>query len=245
LKRSTVFLGVFIILASSFLIEYYTNTRFPTNDLVVSHVPELEVGRVHRFSYVHKLVDVGTTTYILTKKQGDMYTLESSSDVMTESGRIQLESNFIFDEWFKPKSYILNVDQNGELDEIEVNFTENKVVSKVTVANETVTLSDEFPETAYMVENNMPGFWEILLLSSDLDMGARYTVKVYIPQGGTLFDLQFYVQNDPKTITVEGQQLSCIVIQESTLDLRFYIYDGKMVQMRNEDQDIIFTRLDD
>jgi hypothetical protein len=243
LKRSYVIAGVFIILASTFLIEYYTNTRFPTQEIIISNVPELEIGRVHTFSYEHELELVGTYSYTITSKQGDLYTLVSSTDVTVEAGSIQLESSFVFDEQYKPEEYILTVDQDGDINEFEVSFTGGNVVSNVTFANETVTLSEEFPEGAYLVENNMPGFWEILLLSSDLDIGARYTAQVYIPQGGTLFELEFYVQNDPQTITVEGKQLSCTIIQESKLDLKFYLYNGEMVQMRNNDQDIIFTRL--
>jgi hypothetical protein len=88
----------------------------------------------------------------------------------------------------------------------------------------------------------MPGLWEIFLLSAELEIGTRYNAHAYIPQGGTLFSLEFYVQNSPQTITYNGQQLSCTVIQENTLDLRFYFYEGEMIQMRNDDQDITFTK---
>lgn len=243
MKRSYIIAGVFIILASTFLIEYYTNTRFPTQAMVISGVPELIIGVEHVFSYAHELEDVGTASYTITGRQGDYYTLVSSTDVSSDEGRIQLEGTYVFDTQFNPESYSLHVDHEGEVNDIEVVFTGGNVVSTVSLENDTVTLSEEFPEGAVLLENNMPGFWEILLLSTDLEMGARYKIQAYIPQGGAVFDLEFYVQNDPKTITVEGEQLSCTVIQETTLDLRFYLFEGEMVQMRNIDQDNIFTRL--
>ena len=243
MKRSYVIAGVFLILASTFAIEYYTNTRFPTQGLVIAGVPELEVGVEHAFTYQHELDFVGTYSYTVTGKQGGLYSLVSSTDVSSEAGRIQLEGSFVFDEQYRPVEYTLNVDQDGEINIIDVSFTGGNVVSAVTFANKTVTLSEEFPEGAYLTENNMPGFWEIFLLSAELETGARYAAQVYIPQGGTMFDLEFYVQNNPQTITVEGQQFSCTVIQETTLDLRFYLYEGEMIQMRNEDQDVTFTKI--
>jgi hypothetical protein len=89
----------------------------------------------------------------------------------------------------------------------------------------------------------MPGIWEMFLIAAELEIGERYTADVYIPQGGTVFDLELYVNNNPQTITVDDERLSCTVIQETTLDLRFYMYEGKLVQMRNDDQDLIFTRI--
>ena len=243
MKRSYAVAGIIIILASTFLIEYYTNTRFPTHDYRLVGVPELEIGETRTFSYTRALDQVGTYSYTISGKQDGLYTMDSVTDVSFEGERIILEGSFVFDEMFKPREYVLVVDQGGSSNEINVTFSDGNVVSTVTLQNDTVTLSDEFPSTAYMTENNMPGFWEILLISADLEMGARYSAEVYIPQGGVLFDLEFYVQNDPQSINVGGEQLSCTVVQETTLDLRFYLCEGELVQMRNDDQDLIFTRI--
>ena len=142
-----------------------------------------------------------------------------------------------------PKDYMLIVEQGGESNIIHVEFTGGEVVSEVTLENETITLSDEFPVSGFMTENNMPGVWEVLLLSGDLEQGARYAAQAYIPQGGAVFDLEFYVQSDTQNIFIDGEEVPCIVVQESTLDLRFYLSEGRLVQMRNDDQDLVFTRI--
>jgi hypothetical protein len=223
-------------------IEYYTNTSFPTKDLEIAQVTELKIGEEHVFSYLHELELVGTYRYIVTQKQQDLYTLVSNTDISTNEGVIKLDSIFFFDDHYKPAEYILKVNQNSDSSIINVTFTGNNVISVVKFANETVTLSEEFPEKAYFSENNMPGFWEIFLLSAELEIGTRYTAQVYIPQGGGFFNLEFYVQTRPQTITYRGQQISCVVVQENTLDLRFYFYEGEMIQMINEDQDITFIK---
>ena len=243
MKRSVIIAGVLIILASTFLIEYYTNMRFPTQEYPIVGVPELTIGETHTFSYAKELDQVGTYRYTITGKQGGLYTMVSTTDVSFEGQNILLETNFVFDEQYRPEEYHLTVEQAGDINEIHVTFIGGDVVSTVSFQNESVTLSDEFPSNAFMAENNMPGVWEILLISAELEMGSRYAAEVYIPQGGTMFDLEFYVQNTPTTITIDGEQLSCMVVQETSLELRFYLYEGKLVQMRNDDQDLMFTRI--
>lgn len=243
MKRSYVIAWVFIILASTLLIEYYTNMRFPTQEYPFIGVPELAIGETHTFSYIKALDQVGTYSYTISGKEGGLYTMVSTTDVSFEGQNILLESYFVFDEQYRPEEYNLTVKQAGDLNEIYVTFTGGDVIATVSFQNETVTFSDEFPTSAFMAENNMPGVWEILLISAELEMGSRYTAQVYIPQGGAMFDLEFYVQSTPKTITIDGEQLSCMVVQETSLELRFYLHDGKLVQMRNNAQDLMFTRI--
>ena len=204
-------------------------------------VPELEIGETHTYSYSRAYDQVGTYSYTITGKEDGLYTMVSNTDVSFEGQRILLDSLFVFDEDYKPHMYGLVVDQSGSTNEINVTFSDGTIVSTVTLENETITLSNEFPSTAYMTENNMPSIWEILLISADLEPGARYAVEVYIPQGGAMFDLELYVQNDLQTITLDGEEYSCTVIQENTLDRRFYLYEDQLIQMRNDDQDLIFT----
>jgi hypothetical protein len=241
LKRIYIIAGVLLILGATFAIEYYTETRFPTQDLVIGGVPELEIGEKHTFSYRHEMDLVGYSDYTVIERDDDTYTVVCSTDVTDNDKRLQLMSIFLFDVQYTPEDYSLTVDHEGEINQINVTFTGSEIVSTITFANETVTLSDDYIERVLLTENNMPGLWELLLLSAELEAGERYTVDAYIPQGGAVFELEFYVNPNPQTINVDGENLSCTVIQESTLDLRFYFYEDQMVQMRNDDQDLTFT----
>ena len=235
-------LGIIIILSATLLIEYYTNWRFPARELDLTGVPSLEVGKTHSFSYEYEFERVGTYTYTITAKEGNLYTMLSNTEVSFEGERILLESSFVFNEQYTPESYLLTINQGGEISTINVTFMDGKVISMVSINNDTVTLSGDFPEGSFLSEYNMPGLWEILFISSRLERGSRYTAQVYIPQGGDLFDLEFFVSNDLQNINVNRESLECLVVNESKLDLRFYLFENELVQMRNNDQNVIFTK---
>lgn len=242
MKRLHVVAGIVLILASSLAIEWYTNSRFPTHELTITGVPELVIGETRTFSYQHEMENVGTYSYTITGKEDGLYTMLSVTNVRQDEGSIQLESHFMFDEQYNPEDYRLIVQQGNVINKINVTFSTGQVVSVVDLSEDVVTLTDEVDDDILVTENNMPGLWEILLLSSKLESGERYKADVYIPQGGTVFELEFYVNPEPTTITVKGEQLSCTVVQESTLDLRFFLYEGEMVEMRNDDTNLVFTR---
>lgn len=244
MKRIYVVAGVILILGATFAIEWYTNTRFPAEEVTRITLPELEIGETRTFSYTREMVNVGTHSYTVTSKDGDSYTLASSTDVTYEGNQLQLDCTFVFDEQYTPLDYRLKADQEGSISHINVTITGNQIISTVSFSNETAVLNDDYVEGVVFTENNMPGLWELLLLSSDMESGGRYKVDAYIPQGGTVFELEFYVSPNSKTINVGDEQLRCTLIQESTLDLRFYFYEGRLVQMRNDDQDLTFTLTD-
>lgn len=241
MKRIQVVAGILLILGATLAIEWYTETRYPTQDLMLTGVPDIEVGEKRSFSYLHELELVGSTSYTLVEREDNIHTLVCSTEVTNDGKRLELESSLIFDELYNPIDYSLNVDQDGDINQINVTFTDNQIISTITFSGETVTLTDDYTGNVLLTENNMPGFWELLLLSAELESGERYVVDAYIPQGGKVFELKFYVNPNPQTISVNGEYIRCNVIQESTLDLRFYFYEGRMVQMRNDDQDLTFT----
>ena len=243
MKRIHVVLGIVLILASTFAIEYYTKSRYPTTDLVMIGVPELQVGETNEYVCLKELNPVGTYRYTITDKSDGIYSMESLTDVSIEGKRLLLSSSFTFDEDYNPINYQLMADQGGDTNEFEVTFTEGNVTSVVILGDQSITLSEEFPEGAIMVENNMPGFWEILLQSARFEQGKRYAAQAYIPQGGTMFDLEFYVSEGTRTITVDNVAMDCTLIQESTLSLSFYMYNGELVQMKDTNQDLIFQRV--
>lgn len=243
MKRIHILAGVILILASSFVIEYYTNSRFPTTALPLIGVPELPIGETNEFTCIREMEQVGTYSYTVTGKSGGVYTMLSATDVSVEGKRLQLTSSFTFDEVYRPELYMLTVEQGEETNKFNVTFSGGNVTSTVQFSNESVTLSEPFPDDAFLVENNMPGFWDILLRSTELKEGQRYKAQAYIPQGGRMFDLEFYVNEGTKPLTIDGDEYACTLIQESKLSLSFYLYEGELVQMRDTGQDIIFQKI--
>ena len=243
MKRTHLAIAIILILSSSYAIEYYTNWRFPKEELVFTGVPELEIGVTHRFTYLKQLEPVGTYSYTITGKSNEVYTMTSITNVSTDDNRIRLDRTYLFDEQYKPEHYSLTASHGTENETFDISFTGSTITSVIHLENKTVTLTDEMPEGGFLLESNMPGFWEILLLSTDLESGQRYVAKAYIPQGGSVYDLEFYVSPGIKNINVNGEQLPCTLIQESKLSLNFYMYEGKLVEMKDTNQDLIFERV--
>jgi hypothetical protein len=243
LKRTHLAIAIILILSSSYVIEYYTNMRFPKKDLVFTGVPELEIGVTHEFTYLKQLEPVGTYSYTITGKSNGVYTMTSNTDASLNDNKIQIDSTYLFDEQYKPQHYSLTARHGDQNETFNITFTGGAIDSVIQLGNKTVTLTDELPEGGFLLESNMPGFWEILLLSTDLEAGQRYMAKAYIPQGGMVFDLEFYVSPSTKNINVNGEELACTLIQESTLSLNFYMYEGKLVEMEDTSQDLLFERV--
>jgi len=241
LKRRHAIIGILLIFASTFIIEHYMETRYPVEELTITglQIPAINEQRV--FTYEHELEEVGTYSYTITGLGDGTYSLNSVTNVSYIEANIQIWSSYKFGEDYNPVDYSLKADQNGAISKINITFSQGVATSTVSVANETVTSSSKVTDMVLLAENNMPGYWELLLLSANLTKGQRYSAQVYIPQGGGVFDLEFYVDPSPRTITIGGERLSCLLIQESTLDLKFYIYEGRLVKMRNDDVDIVFT----
>ena len=175
MKRIHVVAGILLILGATLAIEWYTNTRYPAQTLAITGVPELELGEKRTFSYMHELELVGSTSYTLVEREGNIHTMVCSTEVTNEGKLLELESSFIFDNQYNPIDYRLYVDQDGDINQINVTFSGSQIVSTVMVADQTVTLTDDYTDAVFLTENNMPGFWElaVLLLILVIVFGAR------------------------------------------------------------------------
>lgn len=202
----------------------------------------LHLNKTQTFNYFWEMEKVGTHNYVVTKSSEELFSMTSTTEVTNENKTLLLEGIFVFNHTIKPESYELFVEQDGDTTQIIVEFSETNVTSRVKVGEETVVISNALPKNSFLAENNMPGFWEILLSSADLDRGRRYRAYVYIPQGGDIFELEFFVHNELKTVRIGDQFLDCLVISESTLEMSFYFNDNMLVQMRNEDQDTLLEK---
>lgn len=242
MKRTYLVAGIVIILGFSFLLEYYAENRFPRKELSIAELAPLPIGETQTFDYFWEMEKVGTHSYVVTELSQGHFSMNSVTEVRNEGKVLLLEGRFDFNTEFKPESYELYVDQDGESTIITVEFSDQNVTARIKVGEEIVVLSEVFPKKAFLAENNMAGFWEILLLSAKIEQGMRYEANVYVPQGGAIFELEFFVYNELQTIRVGDQLLDCLVIRESALELSFYFHDNELVQMRNEDQDTLLEK---
>jgi hypothetical protein len=169
--------------------------------------------------------------------------MTGKTDVTSEEGRLQLTAEYIFDDSFKPEGYTLMVLNNNETTEISTEFSPVEIITYVTYQGVTLNITEDYIDGILLIENNMPGFWEILLNSITLERGVKYSGNIYIPQGATVFPINLVVNRKPQNVWIDGEQLSCTVVNEADLDLSFYIYERELVQVRNDSQDVWFQKV--
>ena len=57
------------------------------------------------------------------------------------------------------------------------------------------------------------------------------------------FDVNLVVSKQDQLIWVGDERLACTVINEANLELRFYIYESELVEMRSESQGTVLQKV--
>jgi hypothetical protein len=174
---------------------------------------------------------------------GDNFIMTSLTDVTYGGRDLELESVYTFDDSYSPESYALTVISDGGVTEISTTLSNRNITTSVTSEGVTVDIPGEYVDGMFLIENGMPGFWEVLFNSVELERGVKYTAIVYIPQGAMAFDVNLVVSKQDQLIWVGDERLACTVINEANLELSFYIYEGELVEMRSESQGTVLQKV--
>lgn len=235
MKRIYLVAGIILIFGATYAIEYYANSQFSTQELVVSGISGYERGVVQTFNYLKEDEPVGTYSYTVDES-GDSFIMTSET-IVTSGGRdLALETVYTFDNSYSPEYYALTVTGNGEVTEMVTMVSNGNITTSVTFEGVTVNFTDEYVDGMFLIEINMPGFWEVLFNSFELERGVKYTASIYIPQAAMVFDVDLVVSKQDQLIWVGDERLECTVIGEADLGLSFYMYEGELVEMRSENQ---------
>jgi len=242
LKRIYLIAAIILIFGATYAIEYYANSQFETRELVVSGVSGYENGVVQTFDYLKDDVRVGTYSYKVDES-GVNYIMTSETFVTSGERDLELEAVYTFDNSYSPETYALTVTSNGEVTEITTEIANGNITTSVTSAGVTVDLTDVYVDGMLLIENSMPGFWEVLFNSFEVERGVKYTASIYIPQAAMAFDVGLVVSKEDQRIWVGDERLECTVINEADLDLKFYLYEGELVEMRNDGQGVALQKV--
>ncbi len=241
MKRTYLLAALVVILGATYAIEYYANSQFETEELVITGVPTFS-GQENEYRYLKSQELVGSYTYSV-EQTGSKYTLTSLTDVSLDGQGIELSVEFLFDEELNPEEYTLNVVGEDNQNEIRSEFQGDEVITFVSVEGEAINITETFTQGTLLVDLNMPGLWEVLFNSAPFEGGVKYTGSIYIPQVGVPIDINLVVSRNPQNIRIDGEQLSCKVIKEADLGLAFFIYEGELVQMRDDPQELLFQKV--
>jgi hypothetical protein len=171
-----------------------------------------------------------------------VYAMSSVTSIIFEGKSLTLEGLYKFDSGFNPVSYGLNATEGDEITFYICDFKPGAVTTSVSFQGETVDVEAEVEEGTLLIENSMPGYWEVLFQSTSLDRGKRYTFDVFIPQAARVFHVAIVVEKDLEQVRVEEGTLECTVIKASDLGLAFYVNQGEIVQYRNEEQGVLMNK---
>ena len=242
MKRIYLVAGIILIFGAIYAIEYYANSQFSTQELVVSGISGYEIGVAQTFDYFKDEEQVGTYAYTV-EESGNNFIMKSITDVTYGGRDLELESVYTFDDFYSPESYALTVISEGDVTEIISTVSNGKIVTSVTSEGVTVDITDEHVDGMLLLENGMPGFWEVLFNSVELERGVKYTAIVYIPQAAMVFDVNLVVSKQDQLIWVGDERLECTVINEANLELSFYMYEGELVEMRGESHGVVLQKV--
>ncbi|MCW4048492.1 MAG: hypothetical protein NWE89_02025 [Candidatus Bathyarchaeota archaeon] len=247
MKRQWILVGVIAILGASFLIDYFAESQYPEAPLVINGVPDLSEDSEYSYRIFKNDEEVGTHRYMITDIDSTgaskIYTINAYTQVTQEGKVIELENQYVFDESYCPISYRLNVTQDGEVTQISSMFTDNTVTTMVTVGDSSVTLENDVSDDTLLIENGMPGFWELLFQSTDLEPGYRYNVDAYIPQAGGILSLTLVVNRETSQVRLDGGNLEVTVVSVADLDLVFYLYEDELVLYRDDNQEVVMRKV--
>lgn len=242
MKTTTLVAAIVIIFAATFAFEYYANSQFRDEELLINEMPEFETGVFYRYTYIKSEEVVGSYTYSVLE-QGDGYLLTSETQVSNQADDIQLNADYSFSASLEPEEYNLVVFNNDDRTDILSEVSGEEIITYVTYEGVTVNITDDYVDGIVFIEPNMPGFWEVLFNSVTLEGGVKYSANIYVPQGAVAVPINLVVNHDTQTIRLGDEQLLCTVIKEADLDLAFFLYEGELVQMRSDGLNLVFQKV--
>lgn len=237
MRRQWIVAAIVLILGASVLVELYLNRLYPETGIEIT-LPELQVGEEHVYTFYREGQLVGTHRYIITGRWGEgasaEYTMSSTTDITYEDKSLLLHSQYVFDHLYRPQGYALNATDEDKHTRLRAAFTPHLVEIIVDSGGEVMELTEQVAEGTLLIENQMPGYWEVLLQSSTLMPGKRYMVDAFIPQLGSAAKLTLTVDRGTSKVRHEGTELDCKVVREANQGLIFYLYGGELIQYRDD-----------
>jgi hypothetical protein len=189
---------------------------------------------------------VGTHSYSITGHEGGgasaEYTMISTTDITYEDKNLMLQGEYVFNHLYRPLSYTLNASEGDKHTRLRAAFSQHEVEITLDSDGEVKELTKQITEGTLLIENQMPGYWEILFQSSRLEPGKRHRVNVIIPQLGAEVRVTLTVDHGTSTVRYDGLELDCTVVREPDLGLVFFLYGGELIQYRDDANGVTMTK---
>ena len=245
MRRQWVVAGIVLIIGASLLVELYLNRLYPETGIEIT-LPEFQIGEEHVYKFYREGQLVGTHSYVIAGREGGgasaEYTMISTTDIAYEGKNLLLRGEYVFDHLYRPLGYALNATEEDKNTWFRAAFDQDEVDVTIYSDGDVMELTEQIAEGTLLVENQMPGYWEILFQSSTLMPGKRYVVDAFIPQLGAVVGLTLTVDRGTSTVRQDGVELDCTVVREADRGLVFFLYGGELIQYRDDENGVTMMK---
>lgn len=234
-----------LILAGAIGIELYTNFTNPQIDYTPGTFTSLLIGSTQIFDYYKDGNLIGTYAYILTNQTSGsetLYTLKTVVDAIYQEKNLTVNSTYKFRGEAIPATYEVDFDLDGVDSKIACKFLGGDVVIDSSTQGRNQTVSVPFPENTVIIDNNNPAHWELLMKSFIAEVGKKYRISAFVPQGAGVQGLEFGVDTSHQFVSIGTNTYECVVAREPNFQITLFFYHGNLIQFRNDADGIIIVK---
>jgi len=245
LNNHDIFILGAIILGGAIVIELYSNFSNPLIDYAPGTYSSLLTNTPQRFDYYKDGTIIGTYTYTLTPQTRDsqnLYTLETTVGVTYQDKQFTVNTTHHFLGETSHVGYTVDSNIGGVTSHIECVFLGGKVsiISTSQGRNQTNTIT--LPSNTILIDNNNPAHLELLTKSFTAEAGMKYRINVLIPQGATIQQFEFGVDTSHQFVNIGSKSYECVVAREPNFQITLYLYNGDLIQYKNEADGILIVK---
>ena len=146
------------------------------------------------------------------------------------------------DNKLKPIGYYLEAIQDDQVTLISTTFQGNLAITIVTFQGETISLEESVSDDTFLIDNSMLGHWEVFLASINLERGRKYDVSMFSPQLSSSMMVTLVVDKKTSQVSLGNEVLYCVVVNVDVFELSFYLFEGELVQYRDDNQGLLLKK---
>lgn len=207
---------------------------------------DISLGMGAIFEFYEKGVFLGTTTYVVEKK--DVYNGEEAyfiSEIVDLGGnglKIYIDALYVVDSYGRALYYEFEAQVNGEVQTMRAEFTDSHVHEVASRPGKEIDKTVKIGENTFTLDNNMIGQWDIMFMSLKLELNGNVVANGFAAQPTTAFTVKGKI-TEKVSLEVSGKIYECFKIDFSVPPYYMFVTEeGKVVKMETKDGTLVIVR---
>jgi hypothetical protein len=217
--------------------ELWINVVHPLYKIDSINLPNEKPVSSGIYNYVKDGVVIGTyrqKTESGTATDLASFLITSVVDVQTDGKSFEVETRLTVNSFNTPITYFVNATLDDSISSIRVKPFDKTYKIENIVNGELFSTQVEPTNPVFIVDNNVPAHWELIINGAKMVPGERYGLSALVPQLNGVKEYELSIDQNLSSITVAGIEYKCKVVRENSSDLIFYFSDGKLILFRNQ-----------